>query len=208
MSDNPDLTDRVQHGSAVAILTIKNGTLGFITNLRIRLGKRLLLKEVAKLQRKRKAINLEATREIGILFHMQSEADYDRVSRFSRELQAVGKRVQVIGLYDYRKLPPYYAQKLAYDIILPGHLDLFYRPGVDFVTKFIGYEFDMLIDLGTSGDFPLHYIASLSKAGFKLGRSSGEDGLPYDLMIETAELIESDELIRQLVHYTSAFKLQ
>ncbi|KAF0198703.1 MAG: hypothetical protein FD166_1344 [Bacteroidetes bacterium] len=182
--------------------------MGFITNLRIRLGKRFLNKEAAKLYRRRKAVNLEATREIGILFHMQSEVDYDRVCRFSRELQEVGKRVQVIGFYDYRKLPPYYAQKLAYDIILPGHLDIFYRPKVDFVAKFIEYEFDMLIDLGTSDDFPLHYIATLSKAGFKLGRSSGEGGLPYDLMIETGNLIESDELIRQIVHYTSAFKLE
>lgn len=189
-------------------LTTKNKTLGFITNLRIKLGQRLLKKEAAKLHRNRKAVNLEATREIGILFHMQSEADYDRVSRFSRELQEVGKRVQVIGFYDYRKLPPYYAQKLAYDIILPGHLDIFYRPKVDFVAKFIEYEFDMLIDLATSDDFPLHYIATLSKAGFKLGRSSGEEGLPFDLMIETHDLIESDELIRQLVHYTSVFKLQ
>ncbi|MFH1119167.1 MAG: hypothetical protein V1775_05045 [Bacteroidota bacterium] len=180
----------------------------FITNIRIMLGKRLLHKEAARVNRTRKAINLEATREIGILFNMHSEADYDRVSRFSRELQEVGKRVQVIGLYKYRKLPPYYAQKLAYDIILPGHLDFFFRPRVGFVSKFIEYEFDMLIDLGTSDDFPLSYIATLSKAGFKLGRSSGEEGLPYDLMIETAELIESDELIRQLVYYTSAFKLR
>lgn len=182
--------------------------MGFVTNIRIRLGRRFLSKEVLKVSRKRKAVNLEATREIGILFHMKSEADYDRVSRFSRELQAVGKRVQVIGLYDYRKLPPYYAQKLAYDIILPGHLDVFYRPRVDFVTKFIEYEFDMLIDLSACDDFPLHYIACLSKAGFKLGRFSAGRHQPYDLMIETEEMLESDELIRQLVHYTSTFDLQ
>lgn len=183
-------------------------TLGFITNIRIKLGKRLLRKDATRLQRRQKAINLEAAREIGILFHMQSESDYDRVSRFSRELVAVGKKVQVIGLYKYRKLPPYYAQKLSYDLILPGDLDIFYRPGAGFVNKFIEHEFDMLINLGTAVDFPLSYIATLSKARFKLGRSGGEDNLPYDLMIETEEQIESDELIRQLIHYTSAFKFR
>lgn len=182
--------------------------MGFLTNIRIKFGRRALRKEAAKVQRKRKAINLEATKEIGILFHMESEADYDRVSRFSRELQAVGKKIQVIGLYKYRKLPPYYAQKLAYDVILPVHLDIFYRPKSDFVRKFIDCEFDMLIDLGNYEDFPLHYIASLSKAKFKLGRTSGQENLPYDLMIETGNPIESDELIRQLVHYTSIFKFK
>lgn len=180
--------------------------MNFITKIRILLGRRFLKKEVARLQRRQKAVNLEAAREIGILFNMESEADYDRVSRFTRELNQVGKKVQVIGLYKYRKLPPYYAQKLAYDVILPLNLDLFYRPKTDFVNRFIEFEFDMLIDLSTPNDFPLYYIASLSKAGFKLGRSSGEDDQPYDLMIETEQLIESDELIRQLIHYTSAFK--
>jgi hypothetical protein len=139
---------------------------------------------------------------------MESEADYDRVSRFTGELNRVGKKVQVIGLHKYRKLPPYYAQKLAYDIILPGDLDLFYRPKVGFATKFIDYEFDILLDLSTPAEFPLFYIASLSKAGFKLGRSSGEESLPYDLMIETDVLIEGDELIRQMVHYTTAIEFK
>lgn len=182
--------------------------MNFITKIRIRLGRHSLRKEVTRLQRRQKAINLEAAREIGILFNMESEADYDRVSRFTSELNQVGKKVQVIGLYKYRKLPPYYAQKLAYDLIMPGDLDPFYRPNAAFVSKFIDYEFDMLIDLGTPENFPLFYIASLSKAGFKLGRSSGEEGLPYDLMIETGETIESDELIRQLIHYTSAFRFK
>lgn len=182
--------------------------MGFIKNIRIFFGRRFLKKEATRLQRRQKAINLEAARDIGILFNMTSEADYDRVSRFSRELVTVGKKVQVIGLYKYRKLPPYYAQKLAYDLIQPFNLDIFYRPRAEFVTKFIEHEFDMLIDLGAPADFPLNYIATLSKAGFKLGRSSGEEGLPYDLTIETEELIESDELIRQLIHYTSAFKFE
>lgn len=172
------------------------------------LGRRFLKKEAVRLQRKQKAISLEAAREIGILFNMDSEADYDRVCRFTRELNLVGKKVQVIGLYKYRRLPPYYAQKLAYDIILPGDLDLFYRPAASFAAKFIDYEFDILFDLSTPAEFPLYYIASLSKAGFKLGRSSGEESLPYDLMIETDVLIEGDELIRQMVHYTSTIEFK
>ncbi|MCB9015444.1 MAG: hypothetical protein H6541_06565 [Lentimicrobiaceae bacterium] len=180
----------------------------FFTNIRVKLGQRSLKKEVAKSVRVKKAINLEAAREIGILFSMQSEADFDRITRFVNELHAVGKKVQVVGLYHYRKLPPYYAQKLSYDLLLPGDLDFFYRPQAKFAKSFIEHEFDMLIDLSPANDFPLKYMAAMSKASFKLGSSSGEDDLPYDLMIETSGQIESDELIRQLIHYTSVFKFK
>lgn len=172
------------------------------------LGRRWLRREVARVKRNRRAVNLEAAHEIGILFSMQSEADFDRISRFSLELQRVGKKVQIIGLYRYRKLPPYFAQKLSTDLILPGHLDMFYRPKTEFVAKFINHPFDMLIDMSSVADFPLHYIAALSKAGFKLGRSTGQENLPYDLMIETGETFDNDEFIRQIVHYTSVFELK
>ncbi len=181
--------------------------MNFITKIRVTLGWYFLRKELSKFKRELKAANLVDAREIGILFSMESEADYDRVSRFATELNQVGKKVQIIGYYQFNKLPPYYAQKLAYDLILPKNLDFFMRPKADFVRKFMHYEFDMLIDLSTRDDFPLHYIASLSKAKFKLGQSSGESGLPYDLMIDSGDQMEGDELIRQMVHYTSAFKI-
>lgn len=182
--------------------------MSLIIKLRIAFGKRALRKEAARDGRIRRAVNLAEARDIGILFNMTSETEYDRVSRFARSLQEQGKKVQVIGFYKYRKLPPYYAQKLAYDIIQPRNLDLFYRPSAGFVAHFINHPFDMLIDLGTTNEFPLYYIAVLSKAGFKLGRKGEAEAgnLPYDLMIETDQETESEALIRHLIYYTSAFR--
>ncbi|HPJ63023.1 hypothetical protein [Lentimicrobium sp.] len=182
--------------------------MSLIRNLRIAFGKRALRKEAARNGRMRRAVNLAEARDVGILFNMTSETEYDRVSRFARSLQEQGKKVQVIGFYKYQKLPPYYAQKLAYDIMQPQHLDLFYRPKVGFVTHFINHPFDMLIDLGITDEFPLYYIAVLSKAGFKLGRRrEAEAGIiPYDLMIEAKQETDSEELIRHLIYYTSSFR--
>lgn len=181
--------------------------MNFITKVRVKLGWYFLRKDLSRFRRDLRASNLSDARDIGILFSMGSEADYDRVSRFANELNLVGKKVQIIGYFQFNKLPPYYAQKLSYDLILPKDLDFFMRPKADFVKKFISCEFDMLIDLSTRDEFPLHYIASLSRAKFKLGQTSGEPGMPYDLMIDSGEQMDGDTLIRQMVHYTSAFKI-
>lgn len=182
--------------------------MSLIKNLRIAFGKRALRKEAARNSRIRRAVNLAEARDIGILFNMTSETEYDRVSRFARSLQEQGKKVQVIGFYKYRKLPPYYAQKLAYDIMQPQHLDPFYRPRAGFVTHFINHPFDILIYLGSANEFPLYYIAVLSRAGFKLGRMGEDEAgiLPYDLMIETSQETDSEALIRHLIYYTSSFR--
>ncbi len=180
--------------------------MNFIDKLRIAAGRRYLAKEASRLKRSRRAVNLSDAREIGILFNMVSKTDYERVSQFAGQLQEQGKRVQIIGFYKYRKLPPYYAQTLAYDLIQPQHLDLIYRPKGLFVSHFINHSFDLLIDLGSGDEFPLQYIASLSKAGFKLGRKTEGRIQPYDLMIESGGDIESGELISQIVQYTSMFR--
>ena len=180
--------------------------MSLITNIRIGFGRRALLKEAGRITRNTRAINLKDAREIGILFSMNSEEEYDRVSKFARSLQEHGKKVQVIGFCKYRTLPPYYAPKLAYDIILPNNLDLFYRPTVKFVRNFVEQPFDMLIDLSQSVEFPLYYIAMQSKAAFKLGRKLNIVPLPYDMMIETTE-VETEKLINEIVHYTSSFKI-
>jgi len=169
------------------------------------LGKRLLRKELARLSRKRVAINLSEAKSIGILFNMQGEPDFDMISCFTRELVEFGKKVQVLGLHKFNKLPPYYAQKLSFDLVTPSVLDLFYRPKSEFVSSFLNQEFDMLIDLCSESDFQMHYIACLSKASFKIGRFSEGEFAPYDLIIED-QSADHAKFIRELVHYTSSFR--
>lgn len=149
---------------------------------------------------------MKDAREIGVLYSLTSEMEYSRISRFAQYLQQHGKKVTIIGTYNFRKLPPYYSPKLAYDVIMPNDLDLLLRPDAKFATHFIEQPFDMVINLGSPNDFPLYYLASLSKAGFKLGRKEGIEPWPYDLMID-AHIDDTDELINQIIHYTTSFNM-
>lgn len=176
--------------------------MGLITNIRTYFGKRSLHAESKKFTRVKKPVNLKNAVSIGIVYQLGSEEEYNRVSLFTKKLQEQGKKVQVIGLYNYNRIPVFYIPKLSYDLLLPKDIDIFYRPSNQFVTRFINEEFDMLIDLSSPDKFTLHYIAILSRAHFKLGRMIDDRPLPYDLMINTGPNIDSQELIDQIIHYT------
>lgn len=181
--------------------------MGYITNIRTYFGKRSLKKELLKATRIKRPVNLDKARTIGILYQLSSEAEYHLVSKFTKKLQDQGKRVQVIGMFSYNRMPMYYIPKLAYDLLLPKDTDLFMRPDTEFALKFMEEPFDILIDLSTPDTFPLHYISSLSKASFKVGRMAKDQILPYDLMIDAGTSIESEELINQIIYYSNAFEL-
>lgn len=177
-----------------------------LKDIRSRFGKRAALREASRFNRKIKAVNLKDAREIGVLYSLDSEMEYERISRFVLHLQNHGKKVAVIGSFMLRKLPAYYSPKLAYDVVTPADLDLFLRPNAKYVLPFLEQPFDMLINLGSPEDFPLYYLATLSKAGFKLGQNKGIEPWPYDLMID-AEIQNTNELIQQIIHYTSSFNM-
>ncbi|HLN53389.1 MAG TPA: hypothetical protein VK212_06745 [Lentimicrobium sp.] len=177
--------------------------MSFLKNIRIYLGKRSLRSEVLKTTRIKRPVNLTNAGSIGIIYLLSSEEEYNRVSSFTKKLQDKGKKVHVIGLYHYNRIPVFYIPKLSYDLLLPSDIDILYRPDAPFVKQFVNEEFDMLIDLSNPDNFTLHYISSLSKAHFKIGKKIDDRPLPYDLMIDTSEEISSQELIDQIVYYTS-----
>jgi len=182
--------------------------LGFITDIRIYFGKQALRTEMLKAKRLKKAINLSDATTIGLIYQLDSEEEYNRVSEFTKKLQEQGKKVQVIGLYNINRIPVFYIPKLSYDLLLPKNLDLFFRPRDPFVNRFMDEPFDILIDLSSPDNFPLQYIACLSKASFKIGRMIDDRKLPYDLMIDTGPEIDSQELIDQIVHYTNVVEFK
>lgn len=156
-----------------------------------------------KVTRIKRPVNLKNAYSIGIIYLLSDEDEYNKVTNFTKALQDQGKKVHVIGLYHYNRIPVFYIPKLAYDLLLPKDLDIFFRPKASFVPRFIDDPFDILIDLSSPANFTLHYVASLSKAGFKIGRKIDDRPLPYDLMISTGTDTETQELIDQIVHYTS-----
>ncbi len=180
--------------------------MNIIHRIRIFFGKRTLYKEALKVSRNKKPVNLNNASHIGIIYNLLSEEVYNRVTDFTKQLQDQGKKVFVIGLYNQKRAPLYYIPKLSYDLILKRDIDLFFRPSGDFVRRFIGEEFDLLIDLSHPDDFPLHYIATLSRARFKIGLKPDDRELPYDIMLEITKDLSFAELVNQMDYYSRSME--
>lgn len=175
--------------------------MNLLISIRVKLGRYYLRKLTGKLERERLAIKLKDARNIGIVFNMSSEEEYETVGNFVSQLQHSGKKVWVVGYTNAKRSPVYFSPKLSYDLILRGDMNFLMHPNARFIPQFIDQEFDILFDLRNANELPLAYVVELSKARFKVG--SGKTGQfgPYDVQIEATEEMTTPALIDQMVYY-------
>ena len=87
-------------------------------------------------------------------------------------------------------------------IIIPKDLDLFFRPRMEQVEKFIEKDFDILIDLSLEDSTPGYFICSLSLAHFKVGRFRESEN-DIDLMINIDQDRSVEFLMGQIRTYVA-----
>jgi hypothetical protein len=158
-------------------------------------------KEAIKLIRDKRFVNLEDAKTVGILYTIYNEYSYNKVCEFVKYLQDRRKNVKVVGLANRKLVPHYCIPKLSWDLLTKDDINWYYKPKRPFVADFIKEPYDMLIDLSLEDQYPLQYIAGLSKAKFKVGRAGEENTEYYDMMIETNEKTTIDEFIKHIMHY-------
>ena len=91
--------------------------------------------------------------------------------------------------------------KLEYDFFDKKQLNWYMKPSDPFINNFIEEEHDILIDFNINDHFPLRYIASISKAKFKVGRLSSKTGYIYDLTIDTGTSADLKNFMREVDTY-------
>lgn len=161
--------------------------MNLIENIKIKIGKRMLQKETATLQRTRDLFNLTTTRTAGILYEASSVEDYELIKKFVGYLKEFGIKTKVIGYFSRKEIPEFTYSKLDYSFFNKKELNWYMKPPLSSsssIEKFIYEEIDVLIDLNIYDYFPLKYISALSKAKFKIGQYSDENKPVYDMMIE------------------------
>jgi hypothetical protein len=169
--------------------------------LRTKIGCFYFRKEQSKVERHVAMTNLTDAKKIGILYTLEDVPDYDRVSEFVAELQHDNKVVRALGFVRNKNLVSRFLPKLSFDFFSRRDLTWFYKPVHAKVKDFIEKEFDLLIDLSRNDNFPLKYIAGLSKAVCRVGHFSEDNGAFYDLMIDMKATKSTDEYLGQIRHY-------
>lgn len=164
----------------------------------------LLLKRELKslhLIRNGNKFNFGEIKTIGILFDASNSEDFELVKRYIIYLREYNKRVKAIGFYTARKVPPTMYSKLEFDFISRKELTFIGTPSGMVVKNFIQEEYDLLIDLNIYNHFPLKYIATLSKAKFKVGKYEQEHTEMYDMMINIKDSKTIKYLLSQIDTY-------
>lgn len=172
-------------------------------NIKRAFADRALKQEMQKNKKERKAIrfNFNEIRTVGILFDSTDPEDFELVKRYVVYLREHTKKVKVIGFFSSKNIPSLTYSKLEYDFFSFKELNWFGKPTTHVINNFIEEEFDLLLDLNIHDHFPLKYIASLSKAKFKVGRFKEGDEAIYDMMIDSDNTQKLKYFLRQVDTY-------
>lgn len=158
--------------------------MSLIENVKMSIGRRMLQKETAGMQRDRGMFMLTNTKTAGILYEASNGEDYELIRKYVGYLREYGIKVKTIGYFSRKEIPQFTYSKLDYEFFTKKELNWYLKPATSFTDQFVEQDYDLLIDLNTGDHFPLMYLAGLSKAKFKIGKYSNENRVTHDMMIE------------------------
>ncbi|MDD2278210.1 MAG: hypothetical protein PHD06_03470 [Bacteroidales bacterium] len=170
------------------------------SKLKLKVGHNQLRKNLKGVKRNRLIYNLDTARTIGILFNAASDDVFNNALEFANFLNRKNLEVSAVAFYCGKETPQSYLLRKNVDLFNKKDINWYHKPQVPSVDKFIEKDFDILIDLSMKEVFPLKWIATLSRAKFKVGNLSYY-GTPNDLIINLKPNDDIEYLISQITHY-------
>jgi hypothetical protein len=170
-------------------------------NIRQKFSSYLFFKESTALQRTAEVTSFERAKSIGIIYDSTSETNYELVKQLVKDFRDVHKDVQSLGFIDLKEIPQNRFVKLGLDFFTKKDLNWKMKPSGAAVDNFSKTEFDILICLNIGKCIPLKYIASQSRARFKIGRYNERLAYLYDFMISVEDPTDLGSFVHQLKHY-------
>jgi len=176
--------------------------MGLISDIKLKIGNKILHSKVKKLKRQRGVFNLNNTKTAGIIFNATKQESFDIANDFVKFLEHKNITVKSLGFVDSKEVRDFYRETVNSKYFSKKNLNWYGKPKNENVEKFITQEFDLLLDLSLIDEYPIIYISALSKAKFKVGRLSGKEEY-LDFMIDISKNPKYDYLIKQIKHYLS-----
>jgi len=168
--------------------------------LKSKIGHSRLRKRLKGVKRNRLIYNLDTARTIGIIFTATSDDVFNKALDFANFLHRKNLDVSVVAYYHGKETPQSFLLRKNVGLFNKKETNWYHKPLAPFVEEFVKKEFDILIDLSMQEVFPIKWIATLSRAKFKVGNLSYY-GTPNDLIINLNPNDGVDYLIAQITHY-------
>jgi hypothetical protein len=176
-------------------------------NIRLKIGKMILSKDVARMKRKVDYSNFKNIRSIGIVWDASKTGEFPSLSKFHQRMQEIKIDVTVFGYFPGKNLPDQYTAIRYLRCIRKDEINKFYHPDSSETSSFIKNQFDILIDVNFEKLFPLCVVTALSRAKFKIGLISSEPSeSPFDMMMDIKNPIDIDSYLTQVIKYLEMIK--
>jgi hypothetical protein len=174
---------------------------------RLKIGKAILAKKVARTKRGASYSNFSNVKTIGIVWDASKPEEFGNLSRFHQKMQEMKIEVMIFGYFPGKNLPDQYTAIRYFRCLKKDEINSFFHPDSTEASSFIKNPFDILIDINFDNQFPLKYVTALSKARFKVGLydPESEDSVS-DLMIELKKPVDIDSYLNQIIHYLEMIK--
>jgi hypothetical protein len=130
----------------------------------------------------------------GVLWHINDLDAYRFLTQYLRD-----KKVRFRGLC--------YAEKAKVNIagsFGAKEVNFWGFPKSEAVDQFLGTEYDLLINVSVTQNFPMEVLTALTKAHFKIGWQQGPLEL-YDLNVDVSKNPDSLYLAKQEIYYIEQF---
>jgi hypothetical protein len=176
-------------------------------NIRLKIGKLILSKKVARMKRVVYYSNFMSIRNIGIVWDASRPSEFASLSRFHQKMQDIKIEVSIFGYFPGNNLPDQYTAIRYLRCIRKDEINKFYHPASSETNSFIRNPFDILIDINFDKLFPLLYVTALSRARLKVGLFTNEASeSPFDLMMELKNPVDIDGYLAQVIQYLEMIK--
>lgn len=161
--------------------------------LRRKLHQRLLHQQLRLHPHPRHSVQYDQAKSIGILFDASELPDREVVIRFAEQLRKQGKSVKLLAFVDGRAE----LENFPFGAFNRKNIDWLQRPSGDAVKDFLHQPFDILLNFGMKENMALEYIATLSKASYRVGPFSRSTHC-YELLIDLPASQKLPDLIKQI----------
>lgn len=175
---------------------------------RIRAGNRILAKRSQKVRRHRGFVSITETKSVGVLWDISNPDDLVPISDFILEMGERGIKVDVIGFFSGKVLPDRLTAIRYLECLKREDYSFLYRPKSPAASRFIDFQYDIIVEICFRDNYPLRYISTLSVARMKVGPaySDVEQRKHIDLLIETGKNKNVRDYLRQVVIYLEMIK--
>lgn len=167
-----------------------------LDQLRLKLHKKYIQNRFSESFKKRRSVNLERSKSIGILFLDPLDNRRDIIFNLVSSLQKKGKKVEVLAYQAMRK--PDTSCNFKY--ISEKDLDFLLRPSSEIAHDFVQKEFDLLLCIAEENLPQFEYLSAVSKAHLRIGPATPNQ-YAYDMMVEVSPRSDFKKFIDQTQFY-------